>query len=207
MRKTERTRERIGTLLVAAGALVLLGACGGSNGGGNANPADTLGAAAPAGGAAATPAATPATPAAGAPAAAPAGAAAATGGAPGKAMAPTGKTWDVKMLGDEKGYRYEPANLTIKVGDAVRFTNVSGGPHNIAFNTVPSDPAKVQLDANMPATTSSGSAPKLGQMSSPLLIAPNDTYTISFAGVPAGAYAFNCTPHAALGMKGQFTIQ
>jgi plastocyanin len=110
------------------------------------------------------------------------------------------------MIGDEKGYRFDPANLTIKVGDAIRLTNISGGPHNIAFNTVPSG-ANAQLDANMPASTSAGSGPKLGAMSSPLLIAPNDTYTISFAGVPAGPYLFNCTPHAALGMKGQLTVQ
>ena len=106
----------------------------------------------------------------------------------------------------KRGIRFDPASLTIKVGDAVKYTNVSGGPHNVAFNTEP-DAAKAQLDANMPATTAAGAGPKLGQMSSPLLIAPNDTYTISFAGVPPGAYDFNCTPHLALGMKGSLTIQ
>ena len=121
-------------------------------------------------------------------------------------MVATGKTWAVKMIGDEKGYRFDPANLTIKVGDAVKYTNVSGGPHNVAFNTEP-DAAKAQLDANMPAATSAGAGPKLGQMSSPLLIAPNDTYTISFAGLPPGTYDFNCTPHLALGMKGELIVQ
>lgn len=32
------------------------------------------------------------------------------------------------------------------------------------------------------------------------------TYTISFANVPPGTYAYYCTPHLALGMKGKLTI-
>ena len=41
----------------------------------------------------------------------------------------------------------------------------------------------------------------------PLLIAPNDAYTVSFAGTKAGTYKFYCTPHLALGMKGTVTVQ
>lgn len=186
--------KRLVGLALAAGSVLLLGACGGTSDK-SANTADTTAAAASTP-APATPAATPpATPEA--PAAAPAG---------GTAKPATGKTWDVKMIGDDKGYRYVPATLTLKVGDAIKFTNVSGGPHNVAFNTVPSG-ANAQLDANMPATTAGGSSPKLGAMSSPLLVTPNDTYTVSFAGVPPGQYLFNCTPHMALGMKGSVTVQ
>lgn len=118
----------------------------------------------------------------------------------------TGKTYDVKMVGDQKGYRFEPASLTLKVGDGVKFTNVSGGPHNVTFNTVPPD-SKAQLDANMPAATGAGGATKLGELSGPLITNPNDTYTVSFAGVKPGKYDFNCTPHMALGMKGEITVQ
>jgi plastocyanin len=137
-------------------------------------------------GAAAAPAAPGAAPAAGAAAAAPA----------------TGKTVDVKMVGDEKGYRFEPASITVKAGDAIKFTNVSGGPHNVGF-----DPAKVpaaaqsQLTANMPGDHS------MGPLESPLLLQPNESYTISFAKIPAGTYDIHCTPHLALGMKGTVTVQ
>ena len=133
--------------------------------------------------------------AAAAPAAAPAGGAAAAAPA-------TGKTTDVKMVGDEKGYRFEPANITVKAGDAIKFTNISGGPHNVGF-----DPAKVpapvqaQLGANMPGDHS------MGPLESPLLLQPNETYTISFAKIPPGTYDFHCTPHLALGMKGVITVQ
>lgn len=161
-------------LALLTGAAVL-GACGG----GGEKKADTT-AAAPA-------AATPA------PAAAPAAGAVAK-------VAATGADHEVKMIGDDKGYRFEPANLTIKSGDAVTFVMVTGGPHNIAFDpaTVPAD-SKAQLDANMDQ--------KLSELSSPMLMNPNEKYTISFGGVKPGQYPFHCTPHLAMGMKGVITVQ
>jgi len=39
----------------------------------------------------------------------------------------------VKMVGDAKGYRFEPANFTVKQAMAPSFVVVSGGPHNVAF--------------------------------------------------------------------------
>jgi plastocyanin len=135
--------------------------------------------------------------------AAPSSGAAAAPAAGAVAAAPaTGKTVDVKMEGDEKGYRFDPANITVKAGDAIKFTNVSGGPHNVGF-----DPAKVpapvqaQLGANMPGDHS------MGPLESPLLLQPNESYTISFAKIPPGTYDIHCTPHLALGMKGVVTVQ
>ena len=160
-------------LAVLAGA-ALLGACGGGE-----KKADT---------AAVTPAPPATTPAATAPA-----------GAVAK-VAATGANHDIKMVGDDKGYRFEPAELTIKSGDAVTFTMVSGGPHNVAFDpaTTPAD-SKAQLDANMDN--------KLSELSSPMLMNPNEKYTISFGGVKPGVYPFHCTPHLAMNMKGTITVQ
>ena len=112
----------------------------------------------------------------------------------------TGQTHEVKMVGDEKGYRFEPANLTVKAGDAVKFTMVSGGPHNVAFEEA-SIPAagKAQLTANIP----NPAAPLTSQM----LLNPNEAVTVSFANVAAGTYNYNCTPHLAMGMKGVITVQ
>ncbi|MBC7674237.1 MAG: hypothetical protein H7247_17600 [Polaromonas sp.] len=38
-------------------------------------------------------------------------------------------------------------------------------------------------------------------------MAPNEAYVVSFAKVPAGTYAYQCTPHAAMNMKGVITVQ
>jgi len=142
--------------------------------------------------------------AAAAPASQPAAGASATAGAPaagtGTAMAPTGKTWEVKMIGDASGYKYDPATLTIKQGDAVKWTVVSGPPHNVSFyaDSIPSG-AQNQLNANMPNPMS--------PLTSPLFNNPGESYTISFAGVPKGTYKYFCTPHQALGMHAQLTVQ
>lgn len=115
-------------------------------------------------------------------------------------MAPTGKTWEVKMLGDAQGYRFEPKDLTIKAGDAVKFVMVSGGPHDVTFwaDSIPTA-AVAQLTANMQNST----AP----LTAPMTINPNDSYTVSFAGVPAGLYKYYCTPHLAMGMVAMITVQ
>ena len=64
--------------------------------------------------------------------------------------------------------------------------------------TTPAD-SKAQLDANMDQ--------KLSELSSPMLMNPNEKYTISFGGVPPGVYPFHCTPHLAMNMKGTITVQ
>lgn len=172
-----------GIALMAGTAL--LGACGGEK------AATDTAAANAAAASATTPAATPA---ATTPAAAPA-AAGAVAAAPA-----TGATHEVKMIGDQTGYKFEPATLTIKQGDAVKFIMVSGGPHNVAFQGVTDAAAKAQLDANM-------SGAKMGELSGPMVMAPNEAYVVSFAKVPAGTYAYTCTPHAAMNMKGVITVQ
>ena len=91
--------------LALAASTVFLGACAGGD---KSNASDTVGVATDTSSAAAAPAPAPASPA---PATAPA--------AGGGTMAPiTGATHEVKMIGDAKGYRFEPANITIKAGDA-----------------------------------------------------------------------------------------
>jgi plastocyanin len=115
-------------------------------------------------------------------------------------IAATGQTHEVKMIGDDKGYRFDPANLTIKSGDAVKFIMVSGGPHNVAFDpsTTPAD-SKAQLDANMDQ--------KMSELTSPLLINPNEAYILSFGGIKPGQYPYHCVPHLAMNMKGVITVQ
>jgi plastocyanin len=133
------------------------------------------------------------------------GASSTTGGgttAGASAMAPiTGTTHEVKMIGDAKGYRFEPANVTVKQGDGIKFVVVSGGPHNVAFDpaTIPAD-VKPQLDANM-------GTDKMGELSSNMKMNPNDAVTVSFAKIKPGQYPFHCVPHLALGMKGVITVQ
>lgn len=112
----------------------------------------------------------------------------------------TGTVHEVKMVGDEKGYRFDPVTLTVKAGDGVNFVMVSGGPHNIAFDaaTVPED-QKAQLQANMPNSP--------GELSSPMLMNANEAWQVSLGNVKPGKYTVICTPHLAMGMKMDITVQ
>jgi len=123
-----------------------------------------------------------------------------TGGA--VAMAPiTGTTKTVNMVGDAKGYRFEPANITVKQGDGIKFVVVSGGPHNVAFDpaTIPPD-VKPQLDANM-------GTDKMGELSSNMKTNNGESVTVSFGKIKPGQYPYHCVPHLALNMKGVITVQ
>ncbi len=170
-----------GLTLVAAAAF--LGACAG----GDQSNTDTVGVATDTSAVAAAPT----------PAPAPAGTAGSTG-----TMAPiTGTTHEVRMVGDAKGYRFEPANITVKSGDGIKFTTVSGGPHNVAFEaaSVPAD-VKDQLNANL-------GPDRMADLSSAMKMNPGETITVSFGNIKAGTYPYNCTPHLAMGMKGVITVQ
>jgi len=107
----------------------------------------------------------------------------------------------VKMTGNgSTKAAFEPNSITIPVGATVRFTNVSGGPHNITFwpDSVPAGGA---------AALNSGMKNTVDNLSGPFLTQPNETYDVSFANAPKGAYKGYCTPHLTLGMKIAIRVQ
>jgi plastocyanin len=110
------------------------------------------------------------------------------------------RTIVVRMVGDAKGYRFVPASITAHVGDVVRFVNVSGGPHNVAFwaDRIP-DGAAATLQTNMGETT--------GPLSGAMIFEPNAVYTVSLAGLPAGTYNYYCLPHQAMNMTGRIKVR
>ena len=121
--------------------------------------------------------------------------------APLLAAAPaTPTTHEVRMVQVGQQYRFEPASVTIHPGDRIRFTNVSGGPHNVSF-----DPTKVPAASK--AALSAGMPGQIQELWGPLMTEANGTYTVSFTGVRPGSYEFFCMPHMAMGMRGTITVQ
>lgn len=174
---------RFKATLISLGAMAL-GACAG----GEKNPADTTAVKVDTTAMAAS-AGTPAT----------------TTGAASGTMAPiTGTTHEVKMIGDAKGFRFEPASITVKAGDGIKFENEGGGPHNVGFDptTVPAD-VKAQLNANFGADHDAAN-----DLSSKLTgVTAGDAITISFANIKPGTYKVFCLPHKMMGMTGTITVQ
>jgi plastocyanin len=112
----------------------------------------------------------------------------------------TGTVHEVRMLVTPDGeYAYEPDTLTIAVGDRVRWVNVSGGPHNVAFYPDQIPPgARDFLNARI--------ADRMGDLVGPLVFDPNAVYEIAFDAAPEGTYKYVCTPHEMLGMTATFTV-
>jgi len=118
-----------------------------------------------------------------------------------QAAAPAGPVVEVQMTGTGSTAAFEPAALTIAPGTTIRFINVSGGPHNVAFwgDSIPAGAAAV-LNAAMAGRT-------MGDLAGMMVTQPNETFDVSFAGAPTGLYKGYCLPHLALGMKIDITVQ
>jgi len=114
------------------------------------------------------------------------------------APAATGTTHVVDMVMEGTAYKFVPADITIKAGDAIVFKGISGAAHNIVFwkDSLPAG-AEAVLTAAMP----DGTAPLSSKM-----VVDGDSTIVSFAGAPTGRYPMYCLPHLAMGMTGSITV-
>ena len=149
------------------GLVALLAACGGGDNKSAGTTTDTT-----------TAAAAPAVPPA-APAAAPA------------APAAQGNVVEVHLVttADMASGHFEPADVTVKKGDIVRFITDGKTVHNVSF-----PPADNVGKSNLPASPGT------------YLTTPNQTYDV-VVNMDPGTYNFQCDPHATMGMKGVLTVQ
>ena len=107
--------------------------------------------------------------------------------APGAAATGTGTVIEIKAITDEQGNRFEPNEVEAKPGDVLRIALVSG-VHNISF----------------PAEKNPGVQGLPGP--SEMLQLPGQTVDLPITFGP-GEYAFQCDPHAALGMTGKLEVE
>jgi plastocyanin len=94
-------------------------------------------------------------------------------------------TVTVKM-GGAKGLVFEPASVTVKPGDTIKWEVGNLPPHNVVFDT--KDKA---LDAKL-------SHKALANAGSFEVTIPSDT--------PAGTFTYFCLPHRGAGMVGKVTV-
>jgi plastocyanin len=126
--------------------------------------------------------------------------AAAPGGTAGAPV--SGEVREVRMLATDRGdYVFDPAELTIGVGERVRWVNVIGGPHNVAFYA-----DRIPAGAREPLSTAMPDRLAGQDLAGKLLFADGETYEISFAGLPPGTYDYVCTPHEMAGMKARIVV-
>lgn len=93
------------------------------------------------------------------------------------------ETVTIKMGSDSGLLAFDPANVTIKPGDTVKFVNNKLPPHNVVFSS--------------DAVTSHKA----------LMLAPGESFDVSFDGVAPGTYDYYCEPHRGAGMVGKITVE
>ncbi|MDQ3389102.1 MAG: plastocyanin/azurin family copper-binding protein [Gemmatimonadota bacterium] len=154
-------KRRYFTLLPAVAVLGLASACGGGE-----EPA-------PDAGETAAPTAAPASPAT----------------APTTGASTTGNVIEVVMTTTDAGASgtFEPATITARKGDVIRFVAEGGAAHNVSFPQA-DNPGKAGLPAPSPYITTAG-----------------QTWELPVT-MNAGSYNFQCDPHAMMGMKGVLTV-
>jgi len=86
-------------------------------------------------------------------------------------------------------FEYRPAHITVRQGSVVRFVQTGVMPHNVEFRDTPSG---VDFGAS-----------RVG----PFIIQKGAVYEIEIdERFKIGDYAFVCTPHEFMGMKGTLTV-
>lgn len=127
-------------------------------------------------------------------------------GTPARALPAThgsaaGTVHRVRMTVTGTHQAFQPAVVNVKQGDIVEFVNVSGFPHNVAF-----EPGKIPAGAS--PVLMAAMANRMGStLMGPMMTQANQTYRVSFAGAPVGAYEVFCLPHKAMGMKMVVNVQ
>jgi plastocyanin len=103
-------------------------------------------------------------------------------------MPASAASYSVKMGTDSGMLQFDPANLTIKAGDTVKWVNNKLSPHNVVF-----DSTKVPGDV----------AGKISHKA--LLFSPGESFETVFD--TPGEYPYYCEPHRGAGMVGKITVE
>lgn len=137
-----------------------------------------------------------ATPASGTPSASPVACAATPTGSPGPAVV-VQTIYDPNAKDSAQQLRFDPSDLTIKVGQTVTWKNDSQMPH-----TATCDPAQNPIAKSHPEYIQlpAGAEPWGSEM-----LQPGDSYSHTFT--VAGEYKYICIPHVMSGMRGTITVE
>ena len=95
------------------------------------------------------------------------------------------ETVEVKMGADSGMLAFQPAKVTIKAGDSIKWVNNKLAPHNVVFDSSAKDAAKY---------THKG-----------LAFAPGESFTATFD--EPGTYSYYCEPHRGAGMSGTIVVE
>jgi plastocyanin len=94
-------------------------------------------------------------------------------------------TVEVKMGADNGALGFQPAKVTIKAGDTVKWVNNKLAPHNVVFDSSVKDAEKLSHKG--------------------LAFSAGESFDVTFT--EPGEYPYYCEPHRGAGMNGVVTVQ
>lgn len=106
---------------------------------------------------------------------------------------------DIEGDRDNDRYGFDPASISVKPGDVLRFRVVSGAPHSIVFDsTGMSARDRSTLDAAIPD--------RMSLLSGPLLTGEGQIFELRVPRLSPGTYRFYCLPHRAYRAEGEIIV-
>ena len=106
----------------------------------------------------------------------------------------------VQMTSRGAGPRFEPAEISLRAGDTIRFINFRGGPHNVQFFT-----DSIAAGARFLIDSAIGDT-RIGPLAARLLWDAEESYTLVVPALEPGRYPFVCAPHYTAGMAGALIV-
>lgn len=94
-------------------------------------------------------------------------------------------TVEVKMGADNGMLAFQPAKVTIKAGDTVKWVNNKLAPHNVVFDSSVKDGDKLSHKG--------------------LAFSAGESFEVTFT--EPGEYPYYCEPHRGAGMTGVITVE
>jgi len=94
-------------------------------------------------------------------------------------------TVEVKMGTDSGMLAFQPAKVTIKAGDTVKWVNNKLAPHNVVFDSSVKDADKLSHKG--------------------LAFSPGESFEVTFN--EPGEYPYYCEPHRGAGMNGTIIVE
>ena len=96
--------------------------------------------------------------------------------------------------------RFIPSEIRARMGDTLKFVNGEGGPHNVEFDKDSIEPAERKVIEGAMGPD------KILPLSGPIMMLNGQVYTFVVPDLPAGRYAYLCSPHWA-NMKGALIVE
>ncbi|MEA5574205.1 plastocyanin [Calothrix sp. UHCC 0171] len=104
------------------------------------------------------------------------------------------ETYTIKLGNDKGMLAFEPAKVSIKPGDTIKWVNNKVPPHNVVFDGVKN------------AAKSADFAKALSHKQ--LMMNPGQVQETTFpTDAPVGEYTFYCEPHRGAGMVGKIVVE